>query len=245
MGIKAKLKKYLNLDDINPFPNLRHSVIELNNYQELKKVFGWNKDPIMDRPDIYNYQYIEDVNERRIRDAECLATTMHNVNPLTALEIGTSDGMGTLLMSVNAPGSKIYTVNILPEDIQSGKGGVFTNVAPSKDEIGIAYREREINNITQIFANTADWEPDVGNIDLAFIDGCHDAEFVYNDSKKVIKHMKPGSFILWHDFNLELVKKHLWIYSVCQGVERLYKEGLINGRIFHVKDSWIGVFQIS
>ncbi|MCD4681016.1 MAG: hypothetical protein K8S00_11580, partial [Bacteroidales bacterium] len=67
MGIKAKLKKYLNLDMITPFPNLQHSVIELNNYQELKKIFGWKNDPILDRPDIYNYEYIEDVNERRIR----------------------------------------------------------------------------------------------------------------------------------------------------------------------------------
>src|ERR1039457_7130503 len=82
--------------------HLDQTVVELNNYGELKKIFNWHYDPILDRPDIYDFDYVEDVNERRIRDAESLATVMRNTEPRIALEIGTANGMATLLMSVNA-----------------------------------------------------------------------------------------------------------------------------------------------
>ncbi len=239
--IKNKLKKKLSEDE---FQNLQHSVIELNNFHELKKVFGWKNDPILDRPDIYNFEYIEDVNERRIRDAESLATVMRNANPKVALEIGTSNGMGTLLISANSPNSKIYTINIPPEEIISGEGGELTTAALEREKIGIAFRERKLTNIEQIYTNTEKWEPNIGTIDVDFIDGCHDSEFVYNDTQKVLSQMKTGSFVLWHDFNLDLVKKHHWIHSVCSGVEKLYQDGLINGRIFHVRDSWVGVYRV-
>lgn len=240
--IKSKLKKLISEDE---FPNLQHSVIELNNFQELKKVFGWKEDPILDRPDIYDFKYVEDVNERRIRDAESLATVMRNVNPKNALEIGTSNGMGTVLMSVNAPNSKIFTVNIPPEEIISGEGGKFTTIALEREKIGLAYRDRKLQNITQIFANTAKWEPDIGNIDIAYIDGCHDSEFVYNDTKKIIKNMKSGSFILWHDFNLDLVENYDWIKAVCSGIENLYKNGLLHYKIFHIHDSWTAIYRVT
>lgn len=225
--------------------NLDRSIIPLNNYHELQKVFGWTEEPILDRPDIYDFDYVEDVNERRIRDAESLATVMRNAKPAVALEIGTANGMATVLMSVNAPESRIYTVNIPPEEILAGEGGKLTTVAIEREKIGIAYRERNLGNITQIYANTANWQPDIGTIDVAFVDGCHDTEFVYNDTLKVLKHMRPGGFILWHDFNPDLVKKHGWINSVCLGVEKLYRDGLINGRIFHIRDSWVGIYRIS
>ncbi len=223
------------------FPNLRRSIIELNNFQELKKIFGWKIDPIMDRPDIYNYENIEDANERRIRDAESLAGVVRNTNPKVALEIGTSDGMATALMSVNAPASKIYTINIPPEEILSGEGGELTTIALEKEKIGKAYRDKKLTNITQIYVNSAKWKPDIGIIDVSLIDGCHDSEYVYHDTRKILEHMRKGSFLLWHDFNLDLVYKFYWIHSVCLGVEKLYRDGLISGRIFHVRDSWVGV----
>lgn len=219
-------------------------MIELNGFGELKKVFGWQQDPILDRPDIYSFDYVEDVNERRLRDAESLATVIRNVQPEVALEIGTADGMGTILMSVNSPSSRIYTVNIPPEEILAGKGGRFTTVALERDKIGCAYRARNLSNITQVFANTATWTPNIGTIDVAFIDGCHDSDFVYNDTKKILQHMRPGGFVLWHDFNPKLSEKFPWIDSVCRGVDRLCRNGLICGRIFQIRDSWVGIYQV-
>lgn len=229
---------------IDPYPNLERSVIELNGLDELNKVFGWRSSIVLDRPDIHDFEYIEDANQRRLRDAESLATVMANAKPEIALEIGTSNGMATVLMAANAPQVRIHTVNIPPEDIMSGEGGRLTTVALEREKIGACYKERGLKNIVQIYANTARWEPDFGPIDVAFIDGCHDADFVYNDTKKVLKKMRPGGFILWHDFNLSLTRKFGWIGEVCEGVERLYIEGLLTGRIMQIRDSWVGIYQV-
>lgn len=229
---------------LNRFPNLEANMIELNNFPQLKKAFGWELDPKLERPDIYDYEYIEDANERRIRDAESIATVMINTKPSAALEIGTSNGMGTLLMAANAPQAKIYTINIPPEEILAGEGGELTTFAIEKEKIGIAFRERGIKNIEQIYANTATWEPNLGEIQVAFVDGCHDTEFVYNDTRKLLPFMPKGSFIMWHDCNLELTKKYNWIESVCLGIEQLYREGYLHGRMFHIRDSWVGIYQV-
>lgn len=243
--LKHVFLKYLSaIFGLLPFFYLDRDVVQLNNVKELKKIFKWHLDPILDRPDMNDFDHIEDVNERRIRDAESLAIVMRNVCPEVALEIGTANGMATVLMSVNAPEAKIYTVNIPPEEIIAGKGGRLTTVAIEKEKIGTAFKERDLKNIFQIYANTASWEPDLCRIDVAFIDGCHDAKFVFNDTVKVLKYMRPGGFILWHDFNPALSKKYHWIRSVCSGVERLCRKGLIKGRIFHIRDSWVGIYQV-
>lgn len=241
-NIKQAIKALSGLE--NDYPFLQQNVIVANNIKEVKKAFGWNNDPILDRPDIYDFDYIEDINERRIRDAESLGLVMRNAAPKTALEIGTANGMGTILMAVNAPNSKVYTVNIPPEEIEEGKGGHLITVALERDQIGIEYKKRGITNVELIYANTATWNPNIGFIDVAFIDGCHDTEFVFNDTRKVLEHMHPGSFILWHDFNPELAKKYAWIGDVCRGVELLYQKGFIKGRIIHLRDSWVGIYKV-
>ena len=241
MGLKAKISRLLPRQ---PLSHLRRNVIELNSYRELQKIFAWQQEPLLDRPDIYDFEYVEDANERRVRDAESLALVMRNVRPSIALEIGTSNGMGTALMAANAPESNIYTVNIPPEEVLSGAGGTYTTIALEREKIGLEYRKRNFTNITQIYANTASWEPDFGPVGVAYIDGCHDSDFVYNDTRKILRRMEPGSFILWHDFNPELADKFEWIYTVCRGVDRLYRDGLIKGRMFHLRDSWVGIYKV-
>ena len=201
------------------FKLLPPNLVELNDIEDLKKIFGWENNPILDDSIIYGVESDVDKNNRRVIDAQTLGTIMCNVNPKVALEIGTATGHGTALMAINAPKSRIFTVNILPEDIVSGEGGNLVTEAFSKEKIGEYYRESQLKNIKQIYANTAIWEPDIGNIDIAFIDGCHDTEFVYNDTVKVLRHMKPGSFIIWHDFNMDQVMDYGWINSVCKGVK--------------------------
>jgi predicted O-methyltransferase YrrM len=225
-------------------PTLHQSCIEINNISELNKIFNWRNQPILNDPEFLKYEYIEDINERRVRDAESIGTVLCNANPKIALEIGTADGHTTALMAENAPDAQIYTINIRPEDILSGKGGKLTTIALEMEKIGSYYRQKNLKNITQIYANTATWNPNIGEIDIAFIDGCHDTEFVYNDTRKVLNSMKPGSFILWHDFNVDLAEKFDWISSVCQGVEWLYADKILRKRIYHVKDSWVGIYQV-
>lgn len=232
----------LGVDD--RFFYLRRAIAELDNVEELRKVFGWKLGPVLDDDSIYEFESIEDINQRRVRDAECIGTIVRNTNPSVCLEIGTAEGHTAALMAVNAPQATVHTVNIPPEEIQAGEGGVLTTAAFERDKIGSYYRKRNLANIEQILANTAQWEPDIGTIDIALVDGCHDADFVYNDSRKVLKSMKPGSFLLWHDFNFDLVDKKDWINEVCLGIEKLISTGFVKGPILHVRNSWLGIYQI-
>ena len=228
----------------NDFHCLEKNILELNNIGELKKIFGWDKPPELSDPAIFEFEDIYDVNERRIRDAECLATVCQNKGEGTFLEIGTGTGHGTALMAMNAPKARIFTVNSPAGEIFSGRAGIYTTHALEQESIGEYYKSLNLNNIVQILANTANWEPGIGTIDVAFIDGCHDTEFVYNDTLKVLKHMAKGGFILWHDFNPHLTMKYEWIRNVCLALERLYSESRLAGKIYHIRDSWMGVYQI-
>jgi predicted O-methyltransferase YrrM len=239
--VRHRIRELLRYDR---FRNLERSVVDLNNTAELKKIFGWNLDPLLDDKSIFQVEHPEDANERRIRDAESLGVVVRNTNPAVCLDIGTSTGHSAALMAVNAPQSRVYTVNIPPEDLDAGKGGKNTTVRLSRQEIGAYYRERGLTNIEQILANTATWQPEIGPIDVAFIDGCHDVDFVFNDSRKVLEHVKPGGFVLWHDFNPEMTRRHTWIREVCLAVERLYAYSLLTGNVFHVRDSWTGIYRV-
>jgi predicted O-methyltransferase YrrM len=240
--IRRIARKMLGVDD--EFFCLRRALTELDNVEELRKLFGWKLDPVLDDPSIYEFDSIEDINLRRVRDAECIGTIMRNSNPSICLEIGTAEGHTAALMAVNAPQARVFTVNIPPEEILAGDGGVLTTIALERERIGSYYRQRNLTNVEQILANTARWEPDLGKIDVALVDGCHDTDFVYNDSRKVLKQMRPGSLLLWHDFNFDLIDKKGWIREVCLGVEKLIGMGFVKGQIFHVRNSWLGIYQV-
>lgn len=98
---------------LKEFKYLRSNLIELNSVAELKKLFGWDLDGIIDDPQIYNFESAIDVNQRRLRDAEVLSAVCRNINTGTILEIGTGVGHSTALMAINAPNAEIRTINIL------------------------------------------------------------------------------------------------------------------------------------
>lgn len=237
-----KLFNNLRHGDERGFPHLRANVLEVRRLAYLKKAMGWSNDPLLEGDHLHSFHYLEDLNDRRMRDAEVIGSACCNGDPRIVLEIGTSHGRTTALIAQNAPNATVYTVNIPPEEI--AEGGNKITFAPSRGEIGIYYRERNLTNIRQVFANTARWEPDIGPIDVAFVDGCHDADFVYNDTRKILKWCRPGSIIMWHDFNIELAPVYHWIMDVCEGLERLYADGMVRGRILHLQDSWIGLYRV-
>lgn len=222
--------------------SLSENVLTVRNFDALKKAMEWANNPVLEGEHLHTFEYLEDLNDRRLRDAEVIGAACCNGNPKILVEIGTSHGRATALMAQNAPAGTVYTVNIPPEEI--AKGGKNVTFAPSRAEIGSYYREKGLTNIHQIYANTANWVPDFGPIDVAFVDGCHDTEFVYNDTKKILNQCRPGSIVMWHDFNPELARIYHWISNVCEGVERLYADGLIRGRILHLQDSWVGLYRV-
>jgi predicted O-methyltransferase YrrM len=226
----------------DPRQHLDANVLEVRSLAHLEIALGWARDPILDEEHLHTYLGLNDINDRRLRDAEVIAGACANQGRKIVLEIGTGHGFTTTLMAENAPHATVYTVNIPPEDI--GAGGVHTTFAPTREQIGRIWRERKLSNVVQILANTAIWEPDFGPIDVALIDGCHDAEFVYGDTRKVLARCREGSLILWHDFHPGLRRVYPWIDSVSRGVERLYQEDLLRGPILHLQDSWVGLYRV-
>lgn len=223
---------------------VRQTVIELNSVAELSKLFGWTARPTLDDPEIHQFDSVRDVNERRLRDAEVLATVVANVQPAAALDIGTSTGHSAAMIAINAPNGTVYTINIPPEAADKGEGGNFITHSLDRQVIGSYYRERGLRNIVQIYADTAKWDPrTVPPLDLALIDGCHDTNYVVNDTRKALSRLRRGGFVLWHDFSPDHAERYDWIHAVCLGVERLLRSGLVRGEIYHVRDSWFGVYR--
>lgn len=203
---------------------------------------NWQHDPILEGEHLYACDRNTDLNCRPLRDAEIIGAACANSGGSTMLEIGTSKGQTTALMAQNAPQATIHTVNIPPDEIAAG--GVRVTYAPTLEQIGIYYRELGLKNIEQILANTAHWEPNIGPIDLAFIDGCHDARFVYNDTRKILQHCHEGSLILWHDFSLTVQWNNAWHRQILTGVEELFRKRYLRGPIYHLADSWVGLYQV-
>ncbi len=221
----------------------RLKVLEVEDLPSLLQALGWSKRPALESfPHLEQFQHLTDINQRRLRDAEVIAAACCNAGQQHILEIGTSLGQTTALMALHAPGATVHTINIPPEEIQ--EGGKLITYAPTVQHIGSYYRERGCKNVRQILANTANWQPDIPRIDVAFVDGCHDADFVYNDTAKILPFCPKGSIMLWHDFSPVLVSVYDWIGDVCRGVARLYANGLVTAPILHLKNSWVGLYRV-
>lgn len=222
---------------------LYSAMLTCNSSKELSRLWHWSKEPLLEYlPDVA-YAYPEDLNDRRQHDAEVLMNVCRNAVSSAALEIGTSNGLTTLGMALNASEATIYTVDIPQEEAKAGKGGTRITHILESDVVGYHYRQARISNVQQIWANTLTWQPDLPQLDLAFIDGCHDRAFVYNDTNKVLPFIKPGGFIVWHDASPALVRSFDWIAEVCGALDDLVREGKLPGHLFHVRDSWMMVWR--
>ena len=185
-----------------------------------------------------------DKHKRKLRDAEVLCTVAANADG-DCLDLGTSHGRSAYRIATNLHnGFKVYTVNLLPEQFDASSGSKVTHLL-SEGEIGSYFKNRNIENIQQIYADTAKWDiPDeINNISVCYVDAAHDTELVYNDSRKIYPRIKNGGFICWHDFNPELRNKFEWIDSAMRGVEWFVNEYSSDGEIVHLKDSWVGVYR--
>ena len=225
-----------------PYKKISKRAHLVRTYEDLQQVLGWKNTPILEGDHLHEFRNSNDVNNRWTKDALMIAGACCNTTGKTLVEIGTAYGHMTYHMAVNAPDAQVHTVNLPPEE--KDQGGKLITFAPEKSEIGIYFRQNNIKNITQIYANSLTWKPDLETIDVAFIDGCHDAEFVYKDTLKILKYCKPGSIILWHDFAPEHAHRLNWIDAVCQGVEKLLAKKHLHGNIYHLQDSWVGLYVV-
>jgi len=185
-----------------------------------------------------------DLNSRRRRDAEVLTTVAANVEG-PCLELGTSHGHGAYKLATNL-GSRgtVHTVNILPEQFDSTAGILVTHLL-EKEGIGAFYRSKGIEGIRQHYANTARWEvpQEISGLSMVFVDSAHDTAMVLNDSKLVWPRVRPGGWVLWHDFNPGLRHRYDWIDASMRGVEQFLSETLPDAEILHLRHSWVALLR--
>ena len=224
--------------------HLQENLIVANNVDMLYLAMQWQRRAEVDPGPLKYCVDLMDVNGRVLLDQEVIAGACANRGGpgRTIVEIGTSLGVGTDLMAEHAPEADIITINVPPDE--ADQAGRQITDAPSLDEIGCYYRANGRTNITQLLVNTLHWNPDMPRIDIAYIDGCHDVEYVYQDTVKVLSRCQPGSLIVWHDFSPRYKHTYGWVWEVCEAVERLYEDGHLSGRLVHLRDSWSGLYVV-
>jgi predicted O-methyltransferase YrrM len=212
--------------------------------EELKRHFGLPCDGELLEPDLDIVEYDTEINGRKRRDAEVLCTLAANALD-HVLELGTSHGRGAYKLATNlSHGLRCHSVNILPEQHDASGGKMVTHLI-TKEQIGSYYRERNVRNVEQHYANTARWEmpAHIRNLSVIFVDAAHDEENVYLDSKLVWDRLAPGGFIVWHDFS-ELYRHFDWIDASMRGVARFLREyGLDHLEVINLRHSWCGVLR--
>jgi predicted O-methyltransferase YrrM len=115
------------------------------------------------------------------------------------LEIGTNLGYTTKNIALNYPNSKVYTIDIYRELGIVQQDNPCLNEIPSKSDVG--KEAHNINNVTQLYGNSNDY--DFGNtiFDAIFIDGNHSYEGVSKDFHNLLSYIKDGTIISFHDVN--------------------------------------------
>ena len=255
----AALDRVLMLDPTNatarenwellkrPSVQTRHSIRirVVDTIEEFKRHFVLQQDGVLLETDLDIVETDCDLNSRRRRDAEVLTTLAANTCG-DCLDLGTSHGHSAFKLATNLDGRGIvHTVNILPEQYQSSSGQLITHLL-TKEQIGAFYRGRDTTGINQIYADTCNWEMPAALNDLAivFVDAAHDTEAVFKDSLLIFDRVRSGGYIIWHDFHPQLRDKFGWIDAVMRGVERFFQAKRLDPEIVHLKDSWMGVWQV-
>ena len=216
----------------------------IESIEDFKQALGLPRSGVLLESDLDVVETDTDAHGRKRRDAEVLCTLAANATN-DVLELGTSHGRGAFKLAVNlSPGLQCHTVNILPDQYDSSGGRMITHLIP-KEDIGSYYRDRDVENVVQYFANTARWviPAPLQDLGMVFIDAAHDEENVYLDSKLVWDRISPGGFIVWHDFS-QLSRHFDWINASMRGVERFLREyDLESLEVLNLRHSWCGVLR--
>jgi len=149
-----------------------------------------------------------------------LTSLSHFINPSVIIELGTSYGIGMVMLSNLNPKANLYTVDI-KEKIK-----FFGNKI-----VPIGYLSK-LNNIKCEYIRGKSYEfvpPE--NFDLCFIDGDHTEEGVWKDSLWAWENKNKDYVIIWHDYHLN----HPDFIGLINSIKRFSK--YIGKDVYKLKDS--------
>ena len=155
---------------------------------------------------VHNAGWREPGTSITIMELNCILMAMREVNAKKVIEVGTFNGNTTLNIAANLPEDGQVVTLDLPVDehmdyalnIQDG----LRNVT-DRQVVGQQFLDSPVSGrVKQVFGDSAtlDWNTFGGPFDLAFIDGCHDYNYVKSDTDNALKVVRPGGAILWHDY---------------------------------------------
>jgi predicted O-methyltransferase YrrM len=136
----------------------------------------------------------------------CLCCLAMATRPRNIFEFGTFDGATTLRLAHCCPESKIYTLDLAPEDIEPMRQGdlVKHEVEHVRGQcVGARLQGTpEAARVTQLLGDSTrfDYSPFAGEMDFIFIDACHEYEYVRKDTQSAMLMLRPGGMIVWHDY---------------------------------------------
>lgn len=174
------------------------------------------------------------VGDRNFNDFSILISLIRAFQPKRILELGTAHGNTTANMCVESE-ANVFTINALPEQME---GNIITFTL-SREQIGIVYRNYGFQNrVVQIYENTKNLKISdylqQRSIDFAFIDACHDADFVVNDFLRVKPTLSDNAIVLFHDTHPSGERHLLDSYLGCMFLRKL------GYNIKHIEDSSFG-----
>jgi predicted O-methyltransferase YrrM len=163
------------------------------------------------------------------------------IQPRKVVEFGTFRGGSTLAMASNMPAeSHVVTVDIEPAQRKTHEHGLGTGL--SEFDLGCLFRGTAYESmIEQRYCNTLQFQADdlIGKADLVFVDADHTYEFVKRDTAKAMTFVKPGGWILWHDYTWEPEN------SECAGVTKAVNEFFLqHGNCHQIAKTRFAIHQV-
>lgn len=117
-------------------------------------------------------------------------------------EIGTFDGATTRLLASALPddAGQVFTLDLPPSEFDA------TQNAPDFESsmVGCQFRGApEAARITQLLHDSArlDFSEWRDSIDVVLVDGAHDYDHGFSDSRAALEIVRPGGMIFWDDFS--------------------------------------------
>ncbi len=139
-----------------------------------------------------------------LADLACLAVLAKKKRPRRVFEIGTFEGLTSVVFAKNSdPAVKVMSLDLPAEknvprtyrsyEAQSIKGAYQSGFLV--DALGCGRQVERLYGDSALFDFTA-YE---NSIDLFFVDGAHTAEYVARDSLTAFRAINAAGWVLWHD----------------------------------------------
>ena len=138
----------------------------------------------------------------------CLGALVRACGARAIFEIGTFDGTTTLQLALNSPDDAVvWTLDLPAGAMDQTHFPVLAEDKPyiDKPTTGARFTKTPAaGKIHQLFGDSAtfSYEPYLGRMDFVFIDGSHSLAYVRSDSARAFSLVRPGGWIVWHDYGV-------------------------------------------